>query len=481
MHLHIYIYIYIYITRIWKTKNKNVVRFTHAMNSTIVDSGSMVSTSTRLHRNANMTGHLRPRDFYLWLFGQMHVKICLYHSCRCSSLSLPITKRNFQHVIFLYLKCLSKAIRFTFIPMIIIWIAFLYLLYGCVLGFVYVWRRANGWRSRKDAAAASFSWSFKGMIFCHFCRGIIFEFLKFKCCIPTITHIIYNSCCFSRPPCLWLHWIALRLPKWFITEFPSGTCTFLLFFVLISSVLMICAIYLREREMYGISAIRRTLKITMIIPSIVTEVHSRILSGMITHMATILYICKSEKCSTKPVSLRDYTCGQPTPTQSLLEILKHPSMVTRPSNTQFSAPAMAAGDCTSVNNNELPQKADTPSANSTCTIISKTNTQTSINKWLISIIHCRLRFSDTTADFVGYDRLRRAMMRGNTVIEDNSTHRVVPLTRLDISTSSNSDYSQIRNYDQAYTMTRNIRHGSGVNITPRIPPTYMDSTYLEVV
>ncbi|KHJ87495.1 hypothetical protein OESDEN_12729 [Oesophagostomum dentatum] len=42
------------------------------------------------------------------------------------------------------------------------WFLFSYFFYGCVLGFIYTYRRAEQWHSQKNgASAASLSWSFR--------------------------------------------------------------------------------------------------------------------------------------------------------------------------------------------------------------------------------------------------------------------------------------------------------------------------------
>ncbi|KAJ1358248.1 hypothetical protein KIN20_016637 [Parelaphostrongylus tenuis] len=55
------------------------------------------------------------------------------------------------------------AIRFTFIPCTLMWIVYLYYLYGCVLSFLYVYRYSWDWSSLKRdiAATSTTSWSFK--------------------------------------------------------------------------------------------------------------------------------------------------------------------------------------------------------------------------------------------------------------------------------------------------------------------------------
>ncbi|CAI4229321.1 unnamed protein product [Auanema sp. JU1783] len=50
---------------------------------------------------------------------------------------------------------------YVVLPLFIVWIIYGYIIYGCVLGFVYVWRRARGSWVRRETAAASFSWSFR--------------------------------------------------------------------------------------------------------------------------------------------------------------------------------------------------------------------------------------------------------------------------------------------------------------------------------
>ncbi|KAL6730049.1 hypothetical protein Aduo_001045 [Ancylostoma duodenale] len=54
------------------------------------------------------------------------------------------------------------AIRFTFLPCLLLWLIYSYFFYGCVLGFAYAYRRAQQWRAQKNGvAAASLSWSFR--------------------------------------------------------------------------------------------------------------------------------------------------------------------------------------------------------------------------------------------------------------------------------------------------------------------------------
>ncbi|KAK6727220.1 hypothetical protein RB195_005121 [Necator americanus] len=54
------------------------------------------------------------------------------------------------------------AIRFTYLPCLLMWTLYSYFFYGCALGFMCAYRRAQQWRSQKcGVAPASLSWSFR--------------------------------------------------------------------------------------------------------------------------------------------------------------------------------------------------------------------------------------------------------------------------------------------------------------------------------
>ncbi|KAK6727222.1 hypothetical protein RB195_005122 [Necator americanus] len=72
-----------------------------------------------------------------------------------------------------------------------------------------------------------------------------------------------------RPSCMWLHWIFLRLPHWF--ELSEAICTGLLFFVLMSTVLMLCALYMRHQEHRLVFSPPRWLKVIIVTPSLLVE------------------------------------------------------------------------------------------------------------------------------------------------------------------------------------------------------------------
>ncbi|CAJ0594134.1 unnamed protein product [Cylicocyclus nassatus] len=61
-----------------------------------------------------------------------------------------------------FLLIIIDAFRFTFLPCLLLWMIYSYFVYGCLLGFMYTYRRAEQWRSQKNGAvAASLSWSFR--------------------------------------------------------------------------------------------------------------------------------------------------------------------------------------------------------------------------------------------------------------------------------------------------------------------------------
>ncbi|WKX90547.1 hypothetical protein Q1695_009412 [Nippostrongylus brasiliensis] len=57
----------------------------------------------------------------------------------------------------------SDAIRFNIIPYAIVWALYLYFIYGCMLGFVYVHRRSRHWVLQRNSGGTvnSTSWSFR--------------------------------------------------------------------------------------------------------------------------------------------------------------------------------------------------------------------------------------------------------------------------------------------------------------------------------
>uniref|UniRef100_A0A0K0CUB7 G_PROTEIN_RECEP_F1_2 domain-containing protein n=1 Tax=Angiostrongylus cantonensis TaxID=6313 RepID=A0A0K0CUB7_ANGCA len=163
--------------------------------------------------------------------------------------------RTDQAVTFLII----DSIRFTFLPCALMWIVYLYYVYGCVLSFLYVYRHSWDWSSLKRdiAATSTTSWSFKG--------GSVTTERK-ACDEEVITHHLV-TCCLE------------------IGRYPSTDTAFqVLFAVLVFSGIVVTTWSLQKLNISSISFILAVLSVIILALFIVAEI--------VLHIATVIYICR---------------------------------------------------------------------------------------------------------------------------------------------------------------------------------------------
>ncbi|EYC21538.1 hypothetical protein Y032_0019g3884 [Ancylostoma ceylanicum] len=273
-----------------------------------------------------------------------------------------------------------------------------------------------------------------------------------------------------RPSCMWLHWLLLRIPSWL--ELPEAVCTGLLFFVLVSSILMLCALYLCQLEHSLMLSSPRWLKVAITLPSVLVEllffmllcyatvsgawhwnkfnvsksatvlaiVYAVILLGFIIlqtimHICAVFYICRGVNM-VKPISSRpvDYGFNISTgdsPTSAVLAMLKYQAETER-------APLMT--DVSSV----YPLSSAENSARRKSTLASFDLSPTNNND--SSLI--RLKTSPDKSipvDSPPYARLRPPAVFhfANTPFHDPDDSPPLPKIREHLNRTTHSDYNKV--------------------------------------
>ncbi|KAK5975736.1 hypothetical protein GCK32_014392 [Trichostrongylus colubriformis] len=140
------------------------------MGSPALEAMSPNSTVRRI-RKADAVGRLRARThYYLWFSGQIHAKVSF--GAGLFLWSLRAIRMRFYAISHArvddsILLLTIESFRFVFLPCALVWAVYLYFIYGCILGFVFVYRRSQqtSFQRNRTGTVNSASWSFKVVVF----------------------------------------------------------------------------------------------------------------------------------------------------------------------------------------------------------------------------------------------------------------------------------------------------------------------------
>ncbi|RCN26766.1 hypothetical protein ANCCAN_27507 [Ancylostoma caninum] len=304
-----------------------------------------------------------------------------------------------------------------------------------------------------------------------------------------------------RPSCMWLHWLLLRLPSWL--DLPECVCNGVLFFVLVSSILMLCALYLRQLEHRLMLSSPGWLKVAIMLPSVLVEllfamlmcyaivsgawhwnkfnvprssivlalVYAVILLGfiilqMILHFCAVFYIFRGvnmmKPSRNQPVDYGFNISTTESPTSAVLAMLKYQAETER-------APLMT--DVSSV----YPLSSAENSARRKSTVASFDLSPTNNNESTLPRLKTTSPNKSITVDSPPYARLRPPAVFhfANTPFHDPGDSSPLPKIREHLNRSTRSNYNLVGSNDK-------FKVSNAVN-GERHPSTSMDEySYPEV-
>ncbi|VDM53673.1 unnamed protein product [Angiostrongylus costaricensis] len=195
--------------------------------------------------------------------------------------------RTDQAVTFLII----DAIRFTFLPCAVMWIVYLYYVYGCVLSFLYVYRHSSDWSSLKRDIAAT-----RGSVTAEkkACDKEVITHHPVTCCLEIGRYPSTETGALQRIPIHYMRtWSREYSFKWRTgveTHFFEKMFVVVnlhievLFAVLVFNGIVVATWRLLKLNMSSMSFILAVLSVIILALFIVAE--------MVLHIATVIYVCR---------------------------------------------------------------------------------------------------------------------------------------------------------------------------------------------